>query len=399
MSVTDLHVGGVQGWASRRSSVVANWFGRSYLLYVMAAVLVAGWVISPHFLTYTNMMNVLSYAGVLAIMAVGEFLVIVVSGIDLSVGSVAALTTCIAAVVLQAKLGIVLAVVAGLAIAGVCGAINGIVTIWLKIPALISTLAMMYIAVGVAYLIQYGSLIQVTDPRFLGVFSGSVDGFPSPVIWFIGVGLVAGFIMKFTAFGRGLYAIGGNQEASRLSGLPVARSVFLTYVVCALLAGLAGLVLAAELQQGSPLLGGNYNLDAIAAVVVGGASLFGGTGSPIAAAVGAIILSGITNILDLMGMPPEPQYVVEGIVLLVAVFFITGDGVRIVRSVGKRAVVGIRGAGAASGGRANQAVGTGLTEIGSTASREQAVVADDWQASPEAIGIGPLKSPGGGVRP
>jgi ribose transport system permease protein len=308
----------------------------SYLLVVLVATVALGSVVSPYFLTARNIENVLTFAAIVSVLAIGEFFVVVTGGIDLSVGSIAALTTVVAAVMLQAGYPTIVAIIAAVLVATCAGAINGLIVVKAGITPFIATLAMMSIARGVAYLIQVGSLISITDNGFIGFFAGKTGFISNPVIGFIAVMLLAAFVMRFTTFGRQLYAIGGNAEAARLSGLPVNRSLTLAYTISGMLAGVGGLILAGQLTQGSSLLGTGYELDSIAAVVVGGASLAGGTGDPIGAVVGGLIIGTIANIMNLVGIPSEPQLVVKGLLILIAVFFITGDGLnRIRQAIGR----------------------------------------------------------------
>jgi ribose transport system permease protein len=147
---------------------------------------------------------------------------------------------------------------------------------------------------------------------------------PVQVVYFIVIALVAAWVMRYTAFGRRLYAIGGNAESARLSGVPVKRDLISVYVISGVLSAFAGLLLAAELGQGAANLGQNYELDAIAAAVVGGAALFGGTGNPIGAVIGGLILGMILNIMNLRGVQSDPQLIVRGVVIIAAVAFIGG---------------------------------------------------------------------------
>jgi ribose transport system permease protein len=298
----------------------------NYLVVVLLATVVVGTFASPYFLTVRNIENVLTFSAIVSVLAVGQFFVVVTGGIDLSVGSIAALTTVVAAVMLQAGYPTLLAVGAAVLVAGAAGGVNGVMVVKARITPFVATLAMMSIARGVAYMIQVGSLISITDEGFIGFFAGKTGPIPNPVIIFVVVMLVAAFAMRYTTFGRRLYAIGGNPEAARLSGLPVSLTLGLAYTLCGLLAGVAGLILAGQLQQGSSLLGVGYELDSIAAVVVGGASLAGGTGDPIGAVMGGLIIGTIGNIMNLVGIPSEPQLIVKGLLILVAVFFITSDG-------------------------------------------------------------------------
>jgi ribose transport system permease protein len=182
---------------------------------------------------------------------------------------------------------------------------------------------------GFSYIIQSTSLIQILDEAFIEALSrGTVLGVRNPVIIFVAVAIGAALVAKITTFGRSLYAIGGNPEAARLSGVPVARNLLITYTMSGLLAGLAGLIAAAQLRQGSSLIGVGYELDAIAAVVVGGASLMGGRGDPISAVIGVFVIATIINIMNLVGISSEPQLVIKGAVIVIAVFLSSAGGVQ-----------------------------------------------------------------------
>jgi ribose transport system permease protein len=301
---------------------------QSYLLLVLVAIVVIGFIASPNFLTVRNATNVVTFSTIIAILAVGQFFVVLTGGIDLSVGSVVALSTVVTALLLQQGQPAGLAVLLTLAACGLVGLLNGVLVVGLRIAPFIATLATLSMVQGVSYIIQSTSLIQITNPTFVTWFSdGSLLGVPNPVLIFLVVALVAAFVARFTTFGRHLYAVGGNREAARLSGLPVNRDLLLTYTLSGLLAGLAGLLAAAQLLQGSSLIGQGYELDAIAAVVVGGASLFGGKGNPIGAVIGCFIISIITNIMNLIGVSSEPQLVIKGFVIVVAVFLSSAGGV------------------------------------------------------------------------
>jgi ribose transport system permease protein len=313
--------GGARLWVGFRKYVLYN-----YLLWVLVATFVLGAFASPYFMTSRNIWNVLTFAAVVSVIAVGQFLVVVTGGIDLSVGSIAALTTVVAAVLMKAGYSAPVAAMAALVAAGACGAINGALVVKANITPFVATLAMMSIARGTSYMVQEGSLIGITDDRFIGAFAGKVGAVPSPVIIFLLVMIVFAYVMRDTTFGRRLYAIGGNREAARLSGLPVGRSIFSVYLLSGLASGLAGLILAAQLTQGSSLLAQGYELDSIAAVVVGGASLAGGTGTPVGAVVGGLIIAVLGNIMNLFQLSSEPQMVVKGILIIIAVMFISGTG-------------------------------------------------------------------------
>ncbi|SKB99593.1 monosaccharide ABC transporter membrane protein, CUT2 family [Arthrobacter sp. 49Tsu3.1M3] len=302
---------------------------KSYLILVLLAIIVVGYYVSDDFLTFRNAENVITAASIIVILAIGQYFVVLTGGIDLSVGSILAMSTVLTALTLQAGMPAGVSVVFVLGCCAIAGVINGILVVWLNIPPFIATLAMMSAVKGFSYIIQSTSLIEIRDQPFIQAFSrGSLLGIRNPVMIFIIVAVVAALVAKYTTFGRSLYAIGGNPEASRLSGLPVARNLILTYTISGVLAGLAGLVAAAQLRQGSSLIGVGYELDAIAAVVVGGASLMGGKGDPLNAVIGVFILTTIINIMNLVGISSEPQLVIKGAVIVLAVFLSSAGGVQ-----------------------------------------------------------------------
>jgi ribose transport system permease protein len=301
---------------------------KSYLLLVLLGIIIIGFIASPDFLTGRNASNVITFSAIIAVLAVGQFFVILTGGIDLSVGSTVALSTVVTAMLLKQGLPAGVAVIATLIACALVGVFNGVLVVGLRLAPFIATLATLSMVQGLSYIIQSTTLIQISNQQFITWFSdGSVLGIPNPVVIFVALTIIAAFVAKYSTFGRRLYAIGGNREAARLSGLPVNRDLLVTYTVSGLLAGLAGLLAAAQLLQGSSLVGQGYELDAIAAVVVGGASLFGGRGDPISAVVGVIIIATITNIMNLVGISSQPQLVIKGAVIIVAVFLSSAGGV------------------------------------------------------------------------
>lgn len=302
---------------------------KSYLILVLIAIVIVGYAVSADFLTVRNAENVIAAASIIAVLAVGQFFVVLTGGIDLSVGSILAMSTVIVALTLQTGMSAGLAVTITLACCAFAGLINGVLVVWLRIPPFIATLAMMSAIKGFSYIIQSTSLIQILDEGFIAAFSnGTTLGIRNPVLIFLVVTVVAAVIGKFSTFGRSLYAIGGNPEAARLSGLPVARNLLITYTMSGFLAGLAGLMAAAQLRQGSSLIGVGYELDAIAAVVVGGASLMGGKGDAVSAVIGVFVMTTIINIMNLVGISSEPQLVIKGAVIVIAVFLSSAGGVQ-----------------------------------------------------------------------
>ncbi len=320
---------GATGPAASLRSFGKKALPKSYLLLVLLAIIVIGYAVSPGFLSIRNAENVIAAASIVAVLAVGQFFVILTGGIDLSVGSILAMSTVVVALTLQTGMSAGLSVVITLFCCGLAGLVNGILVVFLRIPPFIATLAMMSAVKGLSYIIQSTSLIQILNEGFIEAFSrGSFLGVRNPVWIFIAVAIAGAILAKFTTFGRSLYAIGGNPEAARLSGLPVARNLLITYTMSGVLAGLAGLIAAAQLRQGSSLIGVGYELDAIAAVVVGGASLMGGKGDPISAVIGVFVLTTIINIMNLVGISSEPQLVIKGAVIIIAVFLSSAGGVQ-----------------------------------------------------------------------
>lgn len=313
---------------------------RSYLVLVLLAMIIVGFIASPDFLTARNVGNVVSTSAIVAVLAVGQFFVIATGGIDLSVGSVMALSTVVIALQLRAGVPAGIAVLITLAACALVGLCNGLSVVWLRIAPFIATLATMIAIEGLSYVIQSTNLISIDNQAFVTVFhDGHILGVANPVTIFVLVTLVAAYVARFSTFGRRLYAIGGNREAARLSGLPVSRDLLITYTLSGALAGLAGLLAAAQLLQGSSLIGQGEELSAIAAVVVGGASLAGGRGDPISAVLGTFVITIITNIMNLVGISSQPQLMIQGVVIILAVFLSSAGGVgRIsaaVRSVGR----------------------------------------------------------------
>lgn len=298
-------------------------------LLTVLAVLLIGSALSPYFLTEANFRNILVTGAVVSILAVGQFLVIVTAGIDLSVGAVASLATVVSAVLMREGVPLGVAVLVTLAACGLIGLLNGVMVVFAGITPFIATLGMLGVAQGLAYLVQGGTYIRIENQRFISLFSGETWTIPHQVVLFVVTMLVFAVIMRWTTFGRQLYALGGNAEASRLSGLPVRRNLVLAYVLSSVLASLAGFMLAAQLGEGSSRLGQGLELDSIAAAVVGGASLFGGLGSPVAAVFGGLLIGIISNIMNLRGMAAEPQLIIKGALILFAVYLTSGKGANV----------------------------------------------------------------------
>ncbi|MEV0319355.1 substrate-binding domain-containing protein [Streptomyces sp. NPDC050658] len=292
-------------------------------LSALVVLVVAMSLLSGDFLTTQNLLNVGVQAAVTAILAFGVTFVIVSAGIDLSVGSVAALSaTVLAWTATSQGLPVWLAVVFAVGTGMACGFVNGLLVSYGKLPPFIATLAMLSVARGLSLVISQGSPIPFPDS--VSKLGDTLGGWlPVPVIVMIAMGLVTAVILARTYIGRSMYAIGGNEEAARLSGLRVKRQKLVIYALSGLFAAVAGIVLASRLVSAQPQAAQGYELDAIAAVVIGGASLAGGVGKASGTLIGALILAVLRNGLNLLSVSAFWQQVVIGVVIALAVLLDT----------------------------------------------------------------------------
>ncbi|EFE78800.1 substrate-binding domain-containing protein [Streptomyces filamentosus] len=292
-------------------------------LSALVVLVVAMSLLSGDFLTTQNLLNVGVQAAVTAILAFGVTFVIVSAGIDLSVGSVAALSaTVLAWSATSAGVPVVLAVVLAIVTGIACGFVNGALISYGKLPPFIATLAMLSIARGLSLVISQGS--PIAFPESVSRLGDTLGGWlPVPVLVMIAMGLVTALILGRTFIGRSMYAIGGNEEAARLSGLRVKRQKIVIYALSGLFAAVAGIVLASRLVSAQPQAAQGYELDAIAAVVIGGASLAGGVGKASGTLIGALILAVLRNGLNLLSVSAFWQQVVIGVVIALAVLLDT----------------------------------------------------------------------------
>ncbi|MGW5649784.1 ABC transporter permease/substrate-binding protein [Streptomyces humi] len=292
-------------------------------LTALIVLVIAMSALSGDFLTTDNLLNVGVQAAVTAILAFGVTFVIVSAGIDLSVGSVAALSaTVLAWSATQNGVPVVIAVVLAVLTGVAAGLLNGFLIAYGRLPSFIATLAMLSVARGLSLVISGGSPIAFPDS--VSHLGDTLGGWlPVPVLVMVVMGLIAAFVLGRTYIGRSMYAIGGNEEAARLSGLRVSRQKLAIYALSGLFAAVAGIVLAARLSSAQPQAANGYELDAIAAVVIGGASLAGGTGKASGTLIGALILAVLRNGLNLLNVSAFWQQVVIGVVIALAVLLDT----------------------------------------------------------------------------
>ncbi len=281
----------------------------------------------PNFLKTENLLNIANQIAVIAIIAVGMTMVIIAAGIDLSVGSLIALSAVLAALLIRdfaggvqaGAAGMILCCLAAILACGLLGAFSGTMITFFGIPPFIATLGMMLVANGLAYIFARGQSVYQLPDSFVWLGRGTSFGLPNAVILMLLLYVAAHILMSRMKLGRYLYAVGGNREAARLSGVPVIAVLLFAYTVSGLLAGLGGVVMASQLKSGSPTYGQMYELYVIAAVVVGGTSLSGGEGKMFGTLIGAFIIAVIQNGMNLTNVESYTQKVVLGLVILAAV--------------------------------------------------------------------------------
>jgi ribose transport system permease protein len=277
------------------------------------------WAATPHFLTVSNLLNVLEQTALNAVVAVGMTFVIISGGIDLSVGSVLALAGICLALALEAGIPAPAAIAMALAVGTACGLVNGLLITVGRLPPFIATLGMMSVARGVALLLAEGRPISGFSEGFRAIATERILTIPAPVLITIVIYAVAHFVLTRTVFGRTTYAIGGNEEAARLSGVQVLFHKTAVYGVAGLTSAAAAVVLTARLNSAQPTAGTMYELDAIAATVIGGSSLLGGEGTVTGTLIGALIMGVLRNGLNLLNVSSFLQQVVIGVVIIGAV--------------------------------------------------------------------------------
>lgn len=288
-------------------------------LLVLIALSLLLWGLTPHFMTLSNLLNIAQQTAINAIIAAGMTFVIISAGIDLSVGSILALAGVTMASALKAGAPVPLAILLCLAVGFLCGGVNGLLIARGKLPPFIATLGMMSVARGGALIFTDGRPVSGFAEGFRAIANGEFLAVPHPVWVMLLVYLAAHLVLGRTKMGRYTYAIGGNEEAATLSGVNVPLYKSLVYGLSGLLSALAAVLLTARLNSAQPIAGMSYELDAIAATVIGGASLMGGEGRITGTLIGAFIMGILRNGLNLLGVSSFVQQTVIGSVIIVAV--------------------------------------------------------------------------------
>lgn len=290
---------------------------KSLLGFLILCIIIS--FITPRFLTVANMTNVLTQVSVNAVIAIGMTFVILTGGIDLSVGSILAIAGALAATVIKTSGNVLLAIIVAILAGASIGVINGLLVSKGKVQAFIVTLASMTIFRGITYVYTNGTPISGLSSGFGAIGNKKLSILPIPVLITAAAVVIAYYILSQTRFGRYLYALGGNEDSARLSGINTDRIKTWVYVVSGITAAISGVIITSRIGSASPNAGAGFELDAIAAVVIGGTSLSGGEGSVVGTIIGALIIGVLNNGLNLMNVSPFYQSIVKGSVILIAV--------------------------------------------------------------------------------
>ena len=307
----------VSGWSALPNSV------RVTLLRLIALALIVMTLslTSEAFLTSNNVLNVLRQTALLFLLASGLTIVILTAGLDLSVGANIGLSACLAATIIKSTGSISLALLVGMGSGFLIGLINGGLIAFLRIPPFIATYGMLWILHGVTYWFMGGETIHGFPAEFRAIGSGYLWGIPIPVFLMLAFLLVGMIFLQRTRWGQDIYSVGANREAARLSGIPVNSRLVLAYVMSGLMAGLASLIFLARLNSAEGDIGEAMTLPAIAAVLIGGTSLFGGVGTITGTLIGALILTLVLNGMNLLSINASWQPLVTGVIVIAAVYF------------------------------------------------------------------------------
>jgi ribose transport system permease protein len=319
MTITDKSESSPAQTKPRRSSDLGTLWDRWGILAVLVLLVLLMSVIAPNFLSFNNGINVARAVSINAILAAGMTVVILTGGIDLSVGSVVALSGVTSVLLWTAGTPAIVAILGGIVVGAATGLINGTLIAYLGLPAFIITLGALTYLRGFSYSLTNAQPLIANDLGYVGMGNGAIAGIPTPVVIMIVVYLVLWFVLNRTSFGRHIYAIGGNREAARLAGIKVRWTLVRVYLIMGACAGLAGVIFSARVESGQPKAGEGYELDAIAAVVLGGTALAGGRGRIFGTLIGALIIGVLSNGLVLMNVPFFYQLIVKGAVIVLAV--------------------------------------------------------------------------------
>lgn len=317
----------------------ARFLQRFMIIGILLLLCVVFSFISEEFFTYVNIINILRQQSMVAITAAGATFVMITTGLDISVGSTIALSGVVLAKLVQGGMPLLPAVVIAVCVGGIVGLINAAMIVGAKINPVIATLGSMYAVRGVAYLVAGGTTIANGLPIGFNVLGrGYIGPLPIPVIIMIAIYILFHFVLSKTLLGKYTYAIGGNKETARLSGINITKVMVSLYVLTGLLTGLSGSIMASRLTSGNPQIGLGFEFDVIIAVFLGGVSTKGGEGTMVGTLIGAMIVGVLSNGLNLVGVDPFYQYIIKGVVLVLAVMLdmsLKGNGLSLKSMKGK----------------------------------------------------------------
>ena len=319
----------MEGFRNRRQisdnealKLIKNNMGILLVLFIICLIVS---IVTDKFLTYNNIISVLRQISINIYIALGMTVVIILGHIDLSVGSIVAMSgTLTVGFIVNQNVPIGLAIFLGIFLGTAAGLINGIIVSVFNVPAFIITMAIMNITSGIAFVYSGGQATRITSPFFVEIGTGYLFNIiPLPVVYMVILIIIIGFLLTKTRFGTYIYAIGGNREAARLSGVPIRLIELAVFTIAGLLSAFAGLVLASRMYSGQPSVGTGYELDAIAACVLGGVSMSGGKGRISGTIIGAIVIGVISNGLNLIRVSSYWQLIVKGLIIVFAVLLDT----------------------------------------------------------------------------
>lgn len=291
------------------------------LLVALVAIVIVFTIINPIYISVLNISDIIEQSVIFGLMGIGMTFVIITGGIDLSVGSILALTAVTAAKLSSGGMNVVGVFVISILLSAVLGTANGFMVSRMKLQPFIATMGSMSVYRGIAYIITDGFPVSGVDSAFRNIFYGKIAvGLRSSVVVLLVFAILAHILLKYTRFGSYVYAMGGNEEATRLSGVKVNSNKIKAYIICGIGSGLAALILIAKLASGEPTAGNGYELNAIAAACIGGTSMAGGRGTIAGTVIGAILFSALKVGLITSGVDTFWQYVATGVVIIIAAY-------------------------------------------------------------------------------
>lgn len=308
------------GESFNRKATLARIYSKYGMFFILVVIVLVSCLLDSVFLTPLNLSNVFRNMSIVSLVAFGMTFLLILGMIDLSSGSVMALSGCLACIVVRDTGSVALAILVGVATGFICGVINGAVIVRFRIPAFIMTLAMQTVARGTILMVTDGTPVRDMGDKFKLIGQGDIFGIiPIPVIIMLAGLLLCWILLNRTRFGRHVIAVGGNEVSARASGINVNKTIFLAYLMNGLFVGFAGVMFMARLNSGQPAGATNYELDAITAAVVGGTSMSGGSGSVMGTFIGGLIIAILNNMMNLQGLNSNWQMIVKGIIIAVSV--------------------------------------------------------------------------------